>query len=221
MYNAPPPPQTRKPTPWALIILILGAGFLAAVGICAGAGYMAFESVKKAPEARKGFGKPALVKYLDEGWARYRFAEVPLTIDLPGAPEADKLEFELGSNLFTESWIYYGLQSEVNSFEIVGNWYHDENDADLEDEAAYSSEWARLSMEASQVKSDVRDATYGRFTGKEAEGTCIVDGDPMAFRFFYFKEGKAVFAVHSYAWKDHADDGSKEYERVLKSIQLK
>lgn len=221
MYQAPPPPSNKKPTPWALILLILGAGFAITVGICALAGYMFFKTASAEPTARKGFGKPTVVAYLDEGWVRYRFPEVPMTAELPDEPVPDKLTFETGSNLYTESWMYYGCQSDYNTWELVGHWYRDEGLVDLKDETDFAGEWAKLAQSAKDVQYDSKEATYGRLKGREVRGTCIADGDKMVFRFFYWSQGNAVFVVHSYAWEEQAEPAGKEFERVLKSIQFK
>lgn len=220
MYQAPPPPTFRKPIPWLLIILILGAGFVAVVGICAGAGYMAFNSLKKAPEARKGFGKPEESVYGENGWVLYRLPEVPMFIELPKKPIPDTLEFEAGSTLYTQSWIYYYLTSDLNTIELVGNWYHDESDASLEDELNYTADWVRLSMDATNVKFESRPATFAGLKGSEAYGTCVAEGDPMRFRIFYWKRDKAVFALHAYAWEESAKAAGKEFEQIAGSIKF-
>ena len=221
MYQAPPPPSNKKPTPWALILLILGAGFVVVAGLCAFGGYMGYQAAVSTPQARKGFGKPQVLQYLDDGWARYRFPEVPLTADLPGTPESDKLTFETGSNIFTESWMYYGFDSELNSFELVGQWYRDKEYVDLKDETSYAEEWTKTAQSARDVELLDREATIGGLTGREVRGTCTTDGDKMVFRFFYWSHGKAVFVVHSYAWAEREKAASAEFERVVKSIQMK
>lgn len=221
MYQAPPPPSSRKPTPWALILLILGAGFVIVVGLCAFGGYLGYKAAVATPEPRKGFGSPVVVQYLDDGWARYRFPEVPMTADIPGTPKPDKLTFETGSNLFTHSWMYYGFDSDLNSFELVGQWYRDAELVDLKEESSYAEEWVKSAQGARNVELKDREATYGGLKGREVAGTCISDGDKMAFRFFYWSQDKAVFVVHSYAWAEQAEAAGNEFERVLNSIQLK
>lgn len=219
MYTRPQEP-VKKPIRWGLIALILLAGFVAIGAVCAFAGYQLFQTSKQTPKARKGFGKPEKIATLDGGWARYRFPEVPMEMELPGVPKPDNLQFDTGSIFFTENWIYYGIESEVNWIEIVGHWYLSQDSVDLEYEAEYAKEWAELSQQATGVKTEVRDATFGKLTGKEVVGSGMSDGDKLTFRFFYWTQGKAVFSIHTYAWQDYQKEGAAELERMVKSVKL-
>ena len=219
MYAQPAPPVQKKPTPWGLIILILLGGFLVVVGLCAFGGYYAFKQISQDPKPKQGFGNPTVLAKLPDGWTRFRFQEVPFSIELPEKPTANKLSFEPGDSLFTKAWIYYSCVSDLNGIEIVGHWYPSDEVPTIEEELDYIDWFVESTQETSTANSNSKEVVLGKIKGHKAEGSFTSDGQKMGFFCFLWTRDKCSFNVFCYYYPETKDKAEAEFHRIVTSIQ--
>jgi hypothetical protein len=219
MYQAPPPPIPTKGTPWGLIILILLVAVGAIVGLCGFGAYLGYQQFTHVPKARPGFGNPVLVQRLSDGWAKYRFPEIPLTIELPEKPEAETLEFEPGDALTTKEWIYYGFSSDLNGLEIVGHWYQGGEDVSTEEELDYIDWFVEESMDAKDLTSTSKQAKFANLEGYRTSGTFTSDGEKMKLQSLLWVRGNTAINIFGYYYPEYQKEAEAEFNRIADSIR--
>lgn len=220
MYQAPPPPIPNKPTPWVLIIAILGIGFLAVIGLIIGAGYMVYSKYSDPPQARQGFGKPVVEQRLADGWARYRFAEIPMSMEMPELPVADTLHFAPGDSFSIKEWAYYGCSSDWNGIEILSHWFVEDNSYTPEQEQEYIEWYLNDPGRTSNLKTSYKRAKYGPYDGYEFEGSFTEDGDKMQFFGMVVNREKQAVNLFCYYYPQNKAEAEREFRRMVGSMQF-
>ena len=221
MYAPPPPPPARR-IPWLPIILLISVGILSVVGLCAFGGFQAMKMVNNDPPAREGFGKAKVVKYLSSGWAKYHIPELPLTLDLPGEPKPDTLEFETGSQFFTKNWVYYTLDTEHSTIEIVGQWYTSDDLYSQQEEIDAVADWVEYKYDGTNAKSESRPATFGKISGTEVWGSMKDGEDRINHRVFFWKHGKeGVISLIVTYYEEYQKESDADFRRIAASLVSK
>lgn len=120
-WNAPPPkPRSAWP-----IIAIIALVFVIGGGIVVGIGVWATKQASKTITVPPNAGKPQVVRELQDGWVESRFAEFPLTVELPG--EAESLPFkseDLGPEfkIIADHFVSYSASGEDANAYLFGYW---------------------------------------------------------------------------------------------------
>lgn len=219
MYAPPAPPVQKKPTPWGLIVLILSVGFLVVGGLCAVGGYLAFKQVTQEPRPRPGFGNPTVVAKMPDGWIRFQFPEIPLSIELPEKPSADRLTFEPGDSLFTKEWIYYSCASDLNGIEIVGHWYPSDEVPTIDEELEYVDWFVESTQDDAEATSVSKEVVIGKIKGYKIDGSFKSDGQQMGFFSFLWTRDQASFNVFCYYYPEMKQKAEAEFRRLIESIK--
>lgn len=145
-----------------------------------------------------------------------------MTLDLPGEPKTDILDFESGSITTTKEWIYYTLDSETSSYDIVGHWYQKGTEYETEYEIDAIDDWIEASYDTHVKSSDSKPAIYGGVKGHEVWGELMRDGETIKFRAFIWEgEGPASMSVIQSYYEEWGPAPQAEFRKIMASFSPK